>query len=250
MADNEPTGDTDLDTRGARMRIPRSRGAVSGLLLMLLGAWGALAPLIGPYVHFGFTPDTPWHISSGRVWLEILPGAVAVLGGFLLLTAANRVMTSFGAWLGVAAGVWFVINTPLGTLFNLGSVGAPIATSKAGQAIQFLLLFDGLGALIIFIAATALGRLGVVSVRDVQAARRRQNDDHDAQPVHRPLQKTSVVQTPAVQTPVVQTPVVKTTEVRNPTRTAEPVTHFTTTAADDLPPAPSRGGATRMNTDQ
>src|ERR1700712_2426661 len=141
------TNERDIDTRGAGMRVPRSRGAVSSLLLILLGAWGALIPLVGPYVHFGFTPDSAWHFSSGRFWLEILPGAVAALGGFLLLTAANRVTTSLGAWLGVAAGAWFVVGTQLGTLLNLGGVGSPIATSKFGKAMQFLLLFDALGAL-------------------------------------------------------------------------------------------------------
>jgi hypothetical protein len=225
------SNETDIDTRGARMRVPRSRGAVSGLLLILLGAWGALIPLIGPYVHFGFTPDTAWHFSSGRFWLEILPGAVAAIGGFLLLTAASRLTTSFGAWLGVAAGAWFVIGTPLGTLFNLGSVGAPIATSKFGKAIQFLLLLDGLGALIIFVAATALGRLGVVSVRDVQAARRREEKDRDdMEPVRRPVRETSV-----------QTPV----------RSTEPATRAVVTDADtarsDVPPASPNGGATSLN---
>lgn len=224
--------DTDIDTRGARMRVPRSRGAVSGLLLILLGAWGALIPLIGPYVHFGFTPDTAWHFSSGRFWLEILPGAVAALGGFLLLTAANRVTTSFGAWLGVAAGAWFVIGTTLSTVFNLGTVGAPIATSKLGKAIQFLLLSDGLGALIIFIAAAALGRLGVISVRDVQAARRRE-DNHrdDNEPARRPVRETSA-----------QTTV----------RSTEPATRTAVTDTDtnrsDSPPASPNGGSTSLNT--
>lgn len=228
--------DRGIDTRGARMRVPRSRGAVSGLLLLLLGAWGALAPLIGPYVNFGYTPNAAWHLSSGRFWLEILPGAVAVVGGFLLLSAANRLTTSFGAWLGVAAGAWFVVGTTIGTLVNLGSAGSPIATSKFGKAFQFLLLFDGLGALIIFIAATALGRLGVISVRDVEAARRRADDDRDDRDdrddevTRRPVRKT-----------VVETPV----------RVTEPATRTFATDAEaarnDVPPTSSSGGATSLN---
>ncbi len=240
---DDHTDDTSVDTRGARMRVPRSRGAVSGLLLILLGTWGALIPLVGPYVHFGYTPDSTWHITSGRVWLEILPGAVAVLGGLLLLVAANRVTTSFGSWLGVAAGAWFIINTPLNTLFNLGSVGAPIHTSKVGKTLEFLLLFDGLGALILFIAATALGRLGVISVRDVEAARRRNNDDrtveHDAAPVRRTVRETPVVQTERVTTE----PVARTID----TVDTHVVPTKPTTARDDLPPEPPRGGATRLD---
>ena len=246
MAHNESINTTNgLDTHGARLRIPRSRGAVSGLLLVLLGAWGALAPLIGPYVHFGFTPDTAWHLSSGRIWLEILPGAVAVLGGFVLLTAANRVTTSLGAWLGVAAGAWFVINTPLGTLFNLGSVGTPIATSKAGKAVQFLLLFDGLGAVIIFIAAAALGRLAVISVRDVEAARRREDNDRNDEPVYRTVQETPSAQAPVVDEPIVHT---RARVVEPPTRTTLINPDFAVaTDRDDLSP---RGGATSLNNDR
>lgn len=167
----------DLDTRGARLRIPRSRGALSGVLLLLLGAWGALAPLLGPYVHSGFTPDTAWHLSSGRFWLEILPGAVTALGGLLLLVGANRITTSFGGWLAVAGGAWFIVGPSLRVLLHLGTVGAPIHTSRLGAALETLLLFSGLGALILFLAATAVGRLAIIGVRDVQAAQRRAAED-------------------------------------------------------------------------
>ena len=34
--------DTALNSRAGRMVIPRSRGAASGFLLVLLGLWGAL----------------------------------------------------------------------------------------------------------------------------------------------------------------------------------------------------------------
>jgi len=63
------------------LQVPRSRGAVSGLLLMLLGLWGALIPLIGPYFHYAYTPDVAWRLTAGRLWLEIVPGVAVVAGG-------------------------------------------------------------------------------------------------------------------------------------------------------------------------
>jgi hypothetical protein len=42
------------------LRVPRSRGAVSGVALILLGLWGALIPFVGPYFHYAYTPDTGW----------------------------------------------------------------------------------------------------------------------------------------------------------------------------------------------
>ena len=38
------------------LRVRRSRGALSGLLLVLLGIWGALIPFVGPYFHYAYTP--------------------------------------------------------------------------------------------------------------------------------------------------------------------------------------------------
>src|SRR5262249_27517549 len=60
------------------LRVRRSRGALSGLLLMLLGIWGALIPFIGPYFNYAYTPDRAWQATSGRMWLEVLPGAVTL----------------------------------------------------------------------------------------------------------------------------------------------------------------------------
>lgn len=177
MAKNDPIDDSAV--RGARFRVPRSRGAVSGLLLLALGLWGALIPLLGPIVDFGYTPNSTWHFTIGRFWLEILPGAVTAVGGLLLLTAANRITASFGAWLGVAGGAWFIVGPTLRSLLHLGTIGQPISTSKLAMALETLLLFTGLGALILFFAATALGRLGVVSIRDVRAAQRRASDQYD-----------------------------------------------------------------------
>ena len=50
------------------LRVPRSRGALSGVLLVLLGAWGALVAFVGPYFHYAFTPDRAWAYTSGRLW--------------------------------------------------------------------------------------------------------------------------------------------------------------------------------------
>ena len=42
--------------RPSRTATARSRGAMTGLLLMLLGAWGAIVPFIGHYWGYGFSP--------------------------------------------------------------------------------------------------------------------------------------------------------------------------------------------------
>src|SRR2546421_9711476 len=99
------------------LQVPRSRGAVSGLLLVLLGLWGALIPLVGPYFHYAYTPDTAWTFTAGRTWLEIVPGVVTVLGGIILLASASRPVAMVGAELAAVAGGLFALGTVLSPIW-------------------------------------------------------------------------------------------------------------------------------------
>ena len=65
----------------SQVRIRRSRGAVCGAALILLGLWAGLAPFVGPYFHFGFTPDKAWEYNTGRLYLSAVPGAASGLAG-------------------------------------------------------------------------------------------------------------------------------------------------------------------------
>lgn len=158
--------------RAGRLAIPRSRGAASGFLLVVLGAWGALAPFVGPYLNFAYTPAQAWTWTAARGWLEVLPGAVAVLGGLLLLTSGNRATAMLGGWLGVVAGAWFVIGRSFTATLAIGDIGAPTSSLNAnGVLLLELAFFTGLGTLIAVLAGIAVGRLSVRSVRDVSHAR-------------------------------------------------------------------------------
>ncbi|ALU73504.1 hypothetical protein H351_31260 (plasmid) [Rhodococcus erythropolis R138] len=161
-----------------RMWVPRSRGAVSGILLIVLGLWGALIPFVGPYFSFAFVPDQAWTWSSGRGWLEVLPGLVTVIGGILLLLSANRAVASLGAWLAVVGGAWFIVGPVLAPVLHLGEAGAPAATEPAMRAVQQLAFFEGLGAVILFLGAAAVGRLSLRSHRDVLRAQREVGNDN------------------------------------------------------------------------
>lgn len=164
--------ETRIDTGVGRMEIARSRGAASGFLLILLGAWGALIPFVGPYFNFAYDPAVAWTWTSARGWLEVLPGAVTVLGGVLLLMSRNRATAMFGGWLAVIAGAWFVVGRLFASPLQLGDFGSPASNTIAGQLAIELGFFTGLGALIIFFGAMALGRVSVRSLRDVRYAQR------------------------------------------------------------------------------
>src|ERR1700758_5722886 len=93
-------------------RLPRSTGALSGLLVILLGIWGGLIPFVGPYFHYAFGSYRTWHYTSERLWLCIVPGAVAVIGGLLLLRSSRRSSGLLGGWLGIAAGAGVGVGPP------------------------------------------------------------------------------------------------------------------------------------------
>src|SRR5580700_8493980 len=143
------------------LQMRRSRGAFSGSLLVLLGLWGALVPLVGPYFHYAYTPDVTWHYDTARLWLEILPGAAVFLGGILLMIATGRHVALFGATLAAAAGAWFTLGTTLSPLWNnhvtLG--GSPASTTVFMRIMEQLGFFSALGVVIVFIAAAAFGRI-------------------------------------------------------------------------------------------
>jgi hypothetical protein len=153
------------------LRVSRSRGALSGTLLILLGIWGGLIPFIGPSFHYAYTPDTSWTYNTGRLWLEILPAAAAVVGGFMLLVSGLRPTAMFGAWLAAVGGAWFVVGNVFAPLWTTSApAGVPVGTSTLTRVIEQIGFFSGLGVVVVFIAALALGRLTVIAARDVALA--------------------------------------------------------------------------------
>src|SRR6266581_179651 len=138
---------SDRGIQLSRMRVPWTRGATSGALLLILSAWAALAPFIGPYLDLAYTPatNTAWYWTAARGWFEVAPGAAA----------------------------WLIVGPSFTDLLNM-SIGTPDPTSGTRrQALAQLSFFYAVGALILFLAAAALGRLSVQSLRDVALAERR-----------------------------------------------------------------------------
>ena len=166
---------SDRGIQLSKMRVPWTRGATSGALLVILGAWAALVPFIGPYLNFAYTPaaDSTWYWTAARGWLEVAPGAAAFAGGLLLLGSTNRAVAIAGSWLGIAGGAWLIVGPSLTDVLNM-NIGAPDPTlSTRRQALAELAYFYAVGTLILFFAAAALGRLSVQSLRDVTIAERR-----------------------------------------------------------------------------
>jgi hypothetical protein len=117
-------------------------GTVS-LLLIAISAWGAIVPFVGP--SFGYSADGAgsWHWSLTHVVVALVPGAIGVLVGLMVLAGsrglvmgrgrvslagAGMIVLICGAWFAAAPWAWPVIQntgayfvgaSPLRTLANI-----------------------------------------------------------------------------------------------------------------------------------
>lgn len=167
------------------------RGRFIGILLMLLGLWGALVPFVGPYFGFAFTPDKVWAYTSGRLWLSVVPGAAVFIGALLVATTDRAAVP--GAFLAVLGGGWYVVGLPVVAVAFHGhsiSPGSPVydVGSPFRPAIMTFLeklsFFYGLGAVVLFFAALALGeiivaRMAALRYHDRLTAVMERQDEYD-----------------------------------------------------------------------
>jgi hypothetical protein len=172
------------------MRIRRTHGIFGGLLVALLGIWGGLIPFIGPYFHYAFTPDKAWTYTTGRLDLEILPAAGALLGGLIMMSARGRHSVLFGSLLAIASGAWFALGNIFAPLWTVANpAGGPASTGTVMRIAEQIGFFSGLGIVIVMIAAMVAGR--ITAVRSVPV-----DDRTVAVPATRePVDETEVVET-------------------------------------------------------
>jgi hypothetical protein len=147
--------------------MPRTRGAVTGLLLILLGVWGALIPFIGPIINWAYMADPAWTWTAAKGWLEVFPGVATAVGGLVLLVSGTRASAMVGGWLAVLAGAWFVVGRAFASTLQIADVGQPTASTDLKRALLEVTYFTGLGALIVFLGGVALARVAVRHARDV-----------------------------------------------------------------------------------
>ena len=149
-------------------RIPRTKGALSGFLIVLLGIWAGLVPFVGPYFHFAMHSNQHWQWFADRFWLEVLPAIVAVVGGAILMVGMTRASTMFGALLALAAGLWFIVGPNVSMLWNDGNVivGPPMGAHNITRTLEWIGFFYGVGGLITMFSSYALGFMAALPIVD------------------------------------------------------------------------------------
>jgi hypothetical protein len=151
-----------------RRRIPRTKGALTGLLLIILGLWGALIPFVGPYFNYALHADQTWQWFADRGWLEVLPGVLTVIGGFMLMTGNTRGGMSLGGLLALIGGLWFIVGPQVSTLWHHGSmtIGPAVAKHNFTRMLEWVGFHYGLGGLITMFSSYALGFLAALPIVD------------------------------------------------------------------------------------
>ena len=145
------------------MRIRRTHGIFGGFLVAVLGVWGGIIPFVGPYFHYAYTPATAWHYTTGRLDLEILPGAGALLGGLIMMAARSRHAALFGSLLAIASGAWFALGNVFAPLWTVANpAGGPASSGMHMRILEQIGFFSGLGVVIVLLAAVVAGRVTAV----------------------------------------------------------------------------------------
>jgi hypothetical protein len=149
-------------------RIPRTKGALSGLLILILGIWGGLIPFVGPYFNYAMHTDQTWHWFMDRFWLEVLPAIAAIVGGLILMGGITRASTSFGALIALAGGIWFIAGPSVSMLWNHGVMagGPALGAHNVTRMLEWIGFFYGTGALITLFSAYALGFMAALPIVD------------------------------------------------------------------------------------
>ncbi len=147
----------------------RYSARASGALIMLVGAWGGIAPYVGPTFAYHMDGAGAWQWTTARAELSLGPGVIAVLGGLLLMIAGYRAAQRFGAFIAATAGTWFVVGSLFYPLWSGASVALPATSTPAisttwMRIVETLGFFLGTGVLIAILAAYAYGALASVGM--------------------------------------------------------------------------------------
>jgi len=150
---------------------------VPAVLLMALGAWVFLAPLIGPYFSFGFDTSTRWRFSQAHWTLSLAPG-IAIFCAGLLMTRRSRAIGWLAGLVAVVAGVWLVIGPTLHPTWS-SSGFAPLPGTDGKTAARWIADFYGAGALAIYLGAQAAPAARPAPIAPVPDAPPRRTEDQE-----------------------------------------------------------------------
>lgn len=110
------------------MNLPsRLTATIAGTVAIVVGAWGGIAPYVGHALHYSADGSATWTWNLQHGLLSLLPGAMAVAGGAVLVASAwvrreqasalhSISLVGATALLGLSA-VWFLIGSSVWPIY-------------------------------------------------------------------------------------------------------------------------------------
>lgn len=138
-----------------------TRMGLAGICTILLGAWGGIVPFAGPAFGYHSTNVGSWEWNLQNALLYVVPGAVAIFAGLVMLGIVPSVRLGLGRLtagvagvLAMACGAWFVVGPVAWPTVHTGVVfqtAAPLArfANEVGYNLGvgvLLVLFGGMAA--------------------------------------------------------------------------------------------------------
>jgi hypothetical protein len=104
-----------------------------GLVTVLISAWGGIVPYVGPLFGYDADGTGSWHWGLGHTLLALVPGAIGLLIGLLILgetrgvvRGRGRVSLATAGLIAVLCGAWFVV----------GPLALPLITSHTSYFVS------------------------------------------------------------------------------------------------------------------
>jgi hypothetical protein len=114
----------------------------TGMLTVLLGAWAGIVAFVGPAFGYRATTSSSWQWTTTNWLLHLVPGAMAVAAGLVLLglvargTSFGRGLLGLAALAVVVAGAWLVIGPALWPWFESSAAYGPFTNAQTSFANQ------------------------------------------------------------------------------------------------------------------
>ncbi len=113
--------------------------------LIGIAIFNMLLPFVGPAVGFGMGPDPAFVITSGRVIRHVIPGAVIIIGAWLMLQGGSKARS--GAVLALLGGGWIAIYPFMAQVESVSQFIRRTVYHSGTGLLLFALATYGLGAM-------------------------------------------------------------------------------------------------------
>jgi hypothetical protein len=147
-----------------RVVAPRTAGlGFLSLLIILVGAWGGIVAFVGPIFGYRAEHTGSFAWTAPHVFLYLVPGAVAMVFGLVLLGSAIGPAGRLGVAKGLAAlvvvacGAWFVLGPAAWPIFSSSTVFSS-ATGAFTRFLNYVGYNLGPGLLLTALGAMAFAR--------------------------------------------------------------------------------------------